>query len=175
VVQDYRATGLTLRQHPLALLRPLLDAEGYGDTGQLTRRPGGSWLRLPGLVLIRQRPGSARGIVFLTVEDEHGTGNLVVYPDIAARDRAALVAGRLLLAEGRIEREVAEAEVPITHLIVRRLVDLSPLLDHLDAAEPEAAGDWAGQALARANEVRRPEPGSRRPTRVRMPGSRDFN
>ncbi|WP_207803068.1 hypothetical protein [Roseicella frigidaeris] len=124
-------------------------------------------------MLIRQRPGSAHGIVFLTVEDEHGTGNLVVYPDIAARDRAALVAGRLLLAEGRIEREVAEAEVPITHLIVRRLHDLSPLLDHLDAAGPETAGDWAGQALARADEVRRPEPGSR--PRVRMPGSRDFN
>lgn len=85
-----------------------------------------------------------------------------------------MVAGRLLLAEGRVGREVAEAEVPINHLIVRRLVDLSALLDRLDAAEPEAAGDWAGQALARADEVRRPEPGSRRPARVKMPGSGDF-
>ncbi|RAI55926.1 OB-fold nucleic acid binding domain-containing protein [Roseicella frigidaeris] len=174
MVEDYRATGLTLRRHPLALLRPLLDAEGYDDTGQLNQRPGGAWLRLPGLVLIRQRPGSAKGIVFLTIEDEHGTGNLVVYPDAAARDRAALVAGRLLLAEGRIEREVAEAEVPITHLIVRRLLDLSPLVDRLDAAGREAVGDWAGQALARADEVRKPELGSRRPARIRMPGSRDF-
>ncbi len=174
VVEDYRATGLTLRRHPMALLRPVLDRLGHGDTGRLNAARAGAWLRLPGLVLMRQRPGSAKGIVFLTVEDEHGVGNLVVHADVAARDRAALVAGRLLLAEGRVEREVAHAEVPITHLIVRRLVDRSDLLDGL--TDPNAAADssdWAERALGRADEVRRPEPGSRRP-KTRLPGSRDF-
>jgi error-prone DNA polymerase len=148
VVGDYQATGLTLGQHPLALLRPRLDQLGYADTRRLeTVRPG-SWIRLPGLVLMRQQPGSAKGIVFLTVEDEHGVGNLVIYPDVAARDRAALVAGRLLLAEGRVEREVEHAEVPIIHLIVRKLADCSDLLDSLTQGEDAAGRNRQGMALA---------------------------
>ena len=94
VVEDYLATGLTLRRHPLALLRPALEALGCADTRQLNARRAGTKMRLPGLVLIRQRPGSAKGVVFLTVEDEHGVANLVVFERIAARDRAALVSGR---------------------------------------------------------------------------------
>jgi error-prone DNA polymerase len=135
---------------------------------------------------MRQRPGSAKGIVFLTVEDEHGVGNLVIYPDVAARDRAALVAGRLLLAEGRVEREVEHAEVPIIHLIVRKLTDCSDLLDSLTQGEAAAsseptvkgtgAGDtaWAERSLGRADEVKRPEPGARRPPQAKLQASRDF-
>jgi error-prone DNA polymerase len=177
VVWDYQTTGLTLRRHPLALLRPQLDKLGLADTGHLQRARAGTSLVLPGLVLMRQRPGSAKGIVFLTVEDEHGTGNLVVYADVAARDRAALVAGRLLVAEGRVEREAEHAEVPIVHLIVRRLTDRSDLLDGLlrDGMPAEERSDaaWAERSLGHADEVRQPEPGSRRP-RSRLPGSRDF-
>ena len=178
VVEDYRATGLTLGQHPLALLRPKLEAElRCADTRRLGEARPGARLRLAGLVLMRQRPGSAKGVVFLTMEDEHGVANLVVYPDVAARDRAALVSGRLLLAEGRVERETQHAEVPITHLIVRRLTDRSDLLDGLPQGEeaPER-GDaaWAERSLGRADEVRRPEPGARRPPRARLPASRDF-
>jgi len=186
VVGDYRATGLTLGQHPLALLRPKLDRLGHADTRRLeTARPG-SWIRLPGLVLMRQRPGSAKGIVFLTVEDEHGVGNLVVYPDVSARDRAALIGGRLLLAEGRLEREAEHAEIPIIHLIVRKLTDCSALLDGLahgeDAqgagllAKDGGSGDtaWAERSLGRADEVKRPEPGARRPPQAKLPPSRDF-
>jgi DNA polymerase III alpha subunit len=95
---------------------------------------------MPGLVLIRQRPGSAEGIVFLTIEDEHGVANLVVYEQIAMRDRAALVSGQLLIAEGRVEREVEHAEVPITHLIVRRLLDRSDLLNRLVGDRLRKAG-----------------------------------
>ena len=148
----------------MALLRPALDRLRLHDTRSLARLRPGSWLRLPGIVLMRQRPGSAKGIVFLTVEDEWGVGNLVVYPDGAARDRAALVAGRLLVAEGRVEREAEHAEVPIIHLIVRRLLDRTALLDGLSAGE---AG-WADRTLGHADEVRRPEPGAR------LARSRDF-
>ena len=144
VVEDYLATGMTLRRHPLALLRPQLEALGCGDTRQLNARRAGTKIRLPGLVLIRQRPGSAKGVVFLTVEDEHGVANLVVFERIAARDRAALVSGRLLIAEGRVEREVAQAEVPITHLIVERLIDRSDLLSRLVEIED---GDTPGPGL----------------------------
>jgi error-prone DNA polymerase len=164
---------MTLRRHPLALLRPQLEALGCGDTRQLNALRAGTKLRLPGLVLIRQRPGSAKGVVFLTVEDEHGVANLVVFEQIAARDRAALVSGRLLIAEGRVEREFEQAEVPITHLIVERLIDRSDLLSRLVEIDSNATSDhdWTEKALGRADEVRRPEPGSQRP---KLPGSRDF-
>ena len=175
VVEDYVATGLTLGRHPLALLRPRLEAMGWVDTRHLATARPGSAIRLAGMVLMRQRPGSAQGIVFLTVEDEHGTANLVVYADVAARDRAALIAGRLLLAEGVVEREAQHVAVPVIHLIVRRLTDRSDLLDSL----PHGGSAWAERSLGRADEVRRPEPGSRRPSlnqagRAKMPGSRDF-
>ncbi|MFC7477983.1 error-prone DNA polymerase [Dankookia sp. GCM10030260] len=172
VVEDYLATGLTLRRHPLALLRPRLEALGCQDTRQLNAQRAGTKLRLPGLVLIRQRPGSAKGVVFLTVEDEHGVANLVVFERIAARDRAALVSGRLLVAEGRVEREVEQAEVPITHLIVERLIDRSDLLSRLAEIDGNTTDQgWTEKTLGRADEVRRPEPGSRPP---KLPGSRDF-
>jgi error-prone DNA polymerase len=170
VVEDYTATGLTLRPHPLALLRPALSALGLHDTRRLDAARSGSWIKLPGLVLMRQRPGTAKGVVFITVEDEHGAANLVVYSDVGARDRRALVAARLLIAEGRVERETERAEVPITHLICRRLVDRSDLLDGLGLVGD--GGEWAGRALGRADEVRRPEPGSQRPAKLTR--SRDF-
>ena len=174
VVEDYAATGLTLRSHPLALLRPALDALGLDDTRRLAAARPGSRVRLPGLVLMRQRPGTAKGVVFVTVEDEFGSANLVVYAHVGARDRRALVGARLLVAEGRVERETEHAEVPITHVIVRRLVDRSDLLDELSAVDGGDAA-WAGRALGRADEVRRPEPGSGPPQPpTKLPRSRDF-
>ncbi|MFC7556442.1 hypothetical protein ACFQU7_35730 [Pseudoroseomonas wenyumeiae] len=110
-------------------------------------------------------------MVFVTVEDEHGTANLVVWADVGARDRAALLGARLLLVEAKIERETRHAEVPITHLICRTLTDRTDLLNGL--MHREAKLPWGDAALGRADEVRRPDPGSRRP--VRMPGSRDFH
>ncbi|WP_043344118.1 error-prone DNA polymerase [Belnapia moabensis] len=174
IAEDYRATGLTLGRHPLALLRPVLDRLGYADTRRLDRQRSGAVIRLPGLVLMRQRPGSAKGIVFMTVEDEHGVGNLVIYTDVAARDRAALVAGRLVAAEGRVERQEEHAEVPIVHLVVRRLIDRSDLLGCLtDPGLAAGDGGWVDRVLGRADEVQRPEPGGER-AGPKLPGSRDF-
>jgi len=171
VVLDYTATGLSLRQHPLALLREEMQRLGLHDTRRLgTARPG-SWIKLPGLVLMRQRPGTAKGIVFITVEDEFGTANLVVYADVGARDCAAMVGARLLVAEGRVERETEQAEVPITHLVCRRLADRSDLLNGLLRSEVEKS--WSDAALQGGGEVRWPEPSSARST-ARMPDSRDF-
>ncbi|MBU8541151.1 error-prone DNA polymerase [Falsiroseomonas tokyonensis] len=172
VVGDYLATGLTLRRHPLALLRGELAARGCDDTRRLEHARAGTRLRLPGLVLMRQRPGSAKGVVFLTIEDEHGNANIVVFQDVSTRDRAALVAGRLLLVEGVLEREDTHAEIPILHVIARRLSDWSALLDSLPQQQGSSA--WAERTLGRADEVRRPEPGARAPKRSGLPPSRDF-
>jgi error-prone DNA polymerase len=171
VVLDYMATGLTLGEHPLALLRPQLTALGCVDTRDIARLPPGKRIKLAGLVLMRQRPGTAKGVVFITVEDEFGTANLVVWADIGARDRAALLGARLMLVEAKIERESEHAEVPITHLICKTLTDRSDLLNGL--MHQQANLLWGDAALGRADEVRRPDPGSRRPSR--MPGSRDFH
>ena len=171
-VLDYVSAALTLRHHPLALLRPMLAAGGLADTRALASARRGAPLRLPGLVLVRQRPGSAKGVVFFTVEDEWGTANLVVYADLVSRFRAAVVSARLVVAEGRVER--TEAEVPIVHLIVRRLLDRSDLLLGLAALDrPEAPGPWR-RALARADEVEKGEPRGGAP-RPRLPRSRDFH
>ena len=169
-VLDYAGTGLTLRAHPMALLRPQLDALGLADTRVLAAAPQGRRLRLPGLVLVRQRPGSAKGVVFFTVEDEHGIANLVMYPDIAERFRGAVVVSRLAIAEGRVER-LETAEIPIIHLLVARIEDRSDLLDGLHLME-EAR--WEA-TMARADEVRRPNPRDDPRARVRMPPSRDFH
>ncbi len=135
VVMDYTATGLTLRQHPLALLRPALTKLGYHDTRHLNTACAGSSIRLPGIVLMRQRPGTAKGIVFVTLEDEFGIANLVIYTDVGERDRSALIGARLMLAAGRIEREADHSEVPITHLICRKLIDRGDLLGTLTLEE----------------------------------------
>jgi error-prone DNA polymerase len=169
-VLDYAGTGLTLRAHPMKLLRPQLDALGLADTRALAAAPQGRSLRLPGLVLVRQRPGSAKGVVFFTVEDEYGIANLIMYPDIAERFRATVVAAKLILAEGTVERHDAAA-VPIIHLLVRRVSDRTDLLatlHHLDDAR------WDG-AMARADEVRHPDYRHDAQPRVRLPPSRDFH
>jgi error-prone DNA polymerase len=84
---DYTALGLTLGRHPLALLRPQLQALGCQDSRELATIKSGRAIRLAGLVLMRQRPGTSKGVVFVTLEDEFGTANLVVWADIGARGR----------------------------------------------------------------------------------------
>ncbi|MFT8246745.1 error-prone DNA polymerase [Roseomonas sp. BN140053] len=177
-VLDYGATGLTLRDHPLALLRPQLDALGLADTRVLAAARRGARLRLPGLVLVRQRPGSSKGVVFFTVEDEHGVANLVLYPSVVSGHRAAVVGARLVIAEGRLEREDRHERtaIPILHLVVQRLLDRSDLLDGLHLLGD--ARPWTRQ-LARADEVARPVPARRSPgppsDAPRLPRSRDFH
>ena len=168
---DYGATGLTLRRHPLAVLRPVLARLRCDDTRTLACAPSGRRLRVAGLTLMRQQPSTAKGVIFVTIEDEFGVANVVVYTHIAERDRVPLVTSRLMVVEGRVEREDQHAEVPIIHLIASRIINRSDLLDHLAHIDGKDDGAWAERMLGRADEVKRPEPGSRR---VKMPGTRDF-
>ena len=118
VVEDYASLRLSLRAHPCALLRPALRARGVCSAGELWRLAPGTRARTCGLVIVRQRPGSAKGVLFLTLEDETGFANIIVWPDLWRRFRTPLLAARLLLAEGRIQREGR-----VLHLVAERVVD----------------------------------------------------
>ena len=126
VVSDYRATGLTLREHPLALLRARLQRERVLDSSQLREVKHGRGVHAAGLVTQRQRPATAGGTTFVTLEDEHGMVNVVVWRDLAVRARKALLGARLLAVRGRWEQVDG-----VQHLIARDLRDLSHLLGDL--------------------------------------------
>ena len=104
-LQDYAATGLTLGAHPLALLRPQLDAEGIVSAQDLGGQQSGCLVCVSGLVVNRQRPGTASGVIFMTLEDETGHINLVIWPKIAAAERKAVVQAKLMFAAGHVQIE----------------------------------------------------------------------
>ena len=129
IVADYAHTGLTLRRHPIAVLRDQLNARGFVDSARLRSLTSGSNVRTAGLVITRQRPGSAEGVTFVTLEDEHGSINLIVWRDVAERQRQALIGSRLLGLAGKLQREGE-----VMHVIAHRLVDLSRWLGRLRSA-----------------------------------------
>jgi len=126
IVADYGSVGLTLRRHPLALLRERLTRRGLIPHQALWDQPNGRIVRTAGLVITRQRPGSASGVVFVTMEDETGYANLVVWERIATAQRAALLDSRLLEVRGKVQREG-----DVLHVIAQRLTNLSELLGDL--------------------------------------------
>lgn len=129
VLSDYRAVGLTLQAHPLALLRARLQRERVLDSRQLRALPHGRGTWAAGIVTQRQRPATASGTIFVTLEDEHGMVNVVVWPHVALRRRRALLGSRLLAVRGRWEDVDG-----VQHLIARDLRDLSSMLGELPAA-----------------------------------------
>jgi error-prone DNA polymerase len=126
IVTDYASLGLTLGRHPLALLRERLQRLKLMPAEALRERPHGSTVRAAGLVTCRQRPDTASGVVFVTLEDETGTVNVVVWRDLVERQRRELLGARLLAVQGTIERDGE-----VVHLIARRLTDHSRLLGDL--------------------------------------------
>ena len=123
IVFDHAALGLTLRRHPLALLRPQLAAQRLLTSTELHTFPNGRLARACGLVTVRQQPGTASGVVFVTLEDETGTVNVIVWAALKERQRRELVHARLLAVYG-----VWQREGQVCHLIAHHLRDLSPLL-----------------------------------------------
>jgi error-prone DNA polymerase len=117
---------LSLGRHPLALLRECLAHERLVTAEALRRLPHGRLVRAAGLVLNRQRPGTASGVTFLTLEDETGHVNVIVWRDLAERQRRVLLGARLLAVYGTLERQGA-----VTHLVAGHLRDLTPLLGKL--------------------------------------------
>ena len=129
LVADYASLGLTLGRHPLALLRPRLAKLRILNAQQLRNKVPGTVIRIAGLVISRQRPGSASGVTFVTLEDETGLSNIIVWQQLAEQQRRILLQARLLGVDGKLEREG-----DVLHVIAHRLEDLSPLLGKLHVA-----------------------------------------
>jgi error-prone DNA polymerase len=129
LVADYQSLGLTLGRHPLTLLRRRLDHWRYATAGALRAMDHNRPARCAGLVTCRQRPGTANGVIFLTLEDETGLANVIVHGKLAERQRNELLGSRLLGVLGVLQREGE-----VVHLIAKRLVDHSELLGNLPTA-----------------------------------------
>jgi error-prone DNA polymerase len=166
VVADYQTQRLSLKAHPLAFLRADLAERGFVRAADLRQRKERSAVQVAGVVLIRQRPGSAKGVCFITLEDESGVVNLVIWPDLMARQRKVIMGARLMEVRGRVEYDDE-----VIHVIATHLTDATPSLHALSE-------DMLPHRVDRTDHVQRPLPGSRggHPRDVRViPKSRDFH
>ena len=126
IVADYRTLSLTLRRHPLSLLRERLSKRRLLTAAEIAAAPHGRIVRTAGIVVGRQRPDTASGVVFVTLEDETGATNVIVWRDLGDRQRRELLGSKLLAVYGNVEREGR-----VVHVLAGRLVDLTPLLGRL--------------------------------------------
>ena len=126
VLADYRSLSLTLGTHPMKLLRDQLEEERWSRAADLAHMPGGTRVIVAGIVLMRQHPGSAKGVTFVTVEDETGPVNVIVWQRLGDRERRPLVASRLLEVHGELQKESG-----VTHVIAHHLSDRTSLLREL--------------------------------------------
>jgi len=127
IVADYRALSFTLRRHPLSLLRGKLKERRLATAAEIAETPHGRIVRTAGIVIGRQRPDTASGVVFVTLEDETGATNVIVWRDLGDRQRRELLGARLLAVFGKVEREGR-----VVHVLAGRLADLSPMLGNLE-------------------------------------------
>ena len=128
VIDDYRTMRLSLKAHPVALLREQLRKDGYGPCGRLTEAPDGVVVQVAGLVITRQRPGSAKGVMFVTLEDETGVANLVVWQKVFEAYRSVALGASLMGVQGHLQREGQ-----VIHVVAGVITDESWRLARLDA------------------------------------------
>ena len=168
VVADYQTLRLSLKAHPMAFLRASMARQGFVRAADLAGVANNRRLQMAGLVLVRQRPGSAKGVCFITLEDETGVANLVVWPKVMAAFRKVVMTARLMQVTGRVQRDPASG---VTHIVADALRDRSDALLRLSDRS-------LAPRLSRADEVRNPipapSPGHPRNARI-IPGSRDFH
>ena len=167
VVADYQTLRLSLKGHPMMFLRGLYESEGILPCSTIRDLADGRRVRAAGVVLIRQKPGSAKGVVFMTIEDETGIANLVIWPSLLERFRKIVMGARLVSVEARAQR----SEEGLVHLVVEEIEDRSADLLLLSQ-------ESIPFTLARADEVKRPVPEgrARHPRQARiLPKSRDFH
>ncbi len=126
VVHDYAATSLSLKAHPVSFIREKLDKLNITATNQLAFVKDGAFVKVAGLVLVRQRPGTAGGICFMTIEDETGFANVVIFANLFETFRKEILQSRLIMVEGKLQ-----IEEKVIHVIVKRCYDFSKLLRHL--------------------------------------------
>ena len=146
VLQDYATIRMSLKAHPVGLLRERFASLGYVKADQLATLTSGRWVEVAGIVLVRQRPGSANGVVFATLEDETGVANIIIWPKTFDKFRRVVLGSRLLGVSGKLQ-----IESDVIHVVAAQLTDLSVHLEQLSEALPPRA-----HFLANADEVRRP-------------------
>lgn len=169
VAADYQTTRLSLKAHPMAILRPIFAAEGVLTCAELETKRSGTRVRTAGVVLVRQRPGKGNAI-FITLEDETGVTNLVLWARMFEEYRGVVMAARLMGVEGVVEK----SPEGVVHLMAHRVFDRSAELDRLSDGHSPAI------TLSRADEILRPQyprhQGHTHPRNARiLPGSRDFH
>jgi error-prone DNA polymerase len=145
VVSDYRSLSLSLKAHPVSFFRREFFAAGIVEAGRLSEVPNGRRVSVAGLVLVRQRPGTASGVIFATLEDETGVANVIVWPKIFERFRPIVLGARLLRVFGKLQSEQS-----VIHIVAERLEDMTPLLSRLSDMSIGANG------MAPTDEVKRP-------------------
>jgi error-prone DNA polymerase len=158
VVNDYQTLRLSLKAHPMSFLRDDFRRDRVLSCDELGKANNGARVRVAGVVLVRQRPGSGN-VVFMTVEDETGIANVVIWPKLLERFRKVVMTSRLILIEGRVQKQ-KEEHADIIHVVAARLIDRSDWLLRLS--------EWAADMtvpVANADEVLHPEPGSAHPSR----------
>jgi error-prone DNA polymerase len=182
VVNDYRTLRLSLKAHPMSFLRARFLGERILACADVKKMRDGAWVAVAGVVLVRQRPGSAEGVVFMTMEDETGVANVVIWPKVLERERKVVMAARLVVVHGRIQRHE-----DIIHIVAARLEDRSLWLRLLDdegesLSLPIAHGDHVKHAGGEDTRERIRERGHprwhprRHPRAERIiPKSRDFH
>jgi len=158
VVEDYRRLSLSLKGHPVAFMRRRLEARGILRSEALASVATGKRVTVAGLVLVRQRPGTAKGVIFMTIEDETGIANIIVWSKVFERLRPIVIGARFVAVTGKLQSEDG-----VIHLIAERMEDLTPMLGLLSERGPQIDG------AVPADEVRRPPParGDRRGSRAR--------
>jgi error-prone DNA polymerase len=168
VVNDYQTIRLSLKAHPMRFLREHYAGRGFVSADRLQKMRNGQRVAIAGLVLIRQRPGSSKGVIFVTIEDETGVANLVVWPDVVEKQRKIVMGARLMAVRGVVQRDEDGGDV--IHVVVQRLDDDTHMLRQL-------SDDMIEAPLSRGD-----APGAMRPAAARhprdveiIPKSRDFH
>ncbi|MBT7955369.1 MAG: error-prone DNA polymerase, partial [Rhodospirillaceae bacterium] len=156
VAADYKALRLSLKAHPMALLRDSFTPEKIITCADLATVEPESMVRLAGVVLIRQRPGSAKGVIFITIEDETGIANLIVWPHKMERYRRTVIGSYLLGVEGKLQREGI-----VTHVVAEKLYDFSYRLGYLNSGDTGTRDNPASAKVKPENNHKKLVPGSR--------------
>jgi error-prone DNA polymerase len=175
VVADYQTIRLSLKGHPMEFLRPMFTSENVVACNAISHANDKKRVRCAGVVLVRQRPGSSNGVVFMTLEDETGIANVVVWPQVMANFRKEVMGARLILIEGYIQSSPEH----VTHLVAQRLFDRSPDLVNLanDALTRRHVLPYGAALRDDPREHLEPVASkARHPRNVRiLPPSRDFH
>jgi len=177
VVHDYRTLSLSLKAHPVSFLRPTLSARRVLRAAELVDKPNGMMVEVAGLVLVRQQPGTASGVIFATLEDETGVANIIIWPKVFHVNRKVVLGSRLMAVRGQLQREGL-----VTHVIAKSFTDHTPEL--VEIARGHDLGD---AVLARGDEGKSGPPPGRdesamrrgaiadRIARAALPGGRNFH